>query len=206
MDITTNTAPKPPSNERRRFLVNMTTAFGAVGTVGLLVPFIASMNPSQRAQNAGAPTEIDVSRLQPGEQITVMWRGKPVWVLHRTADMLKELNKPDLLKKLRDPESKVVTQQPGFAQNEYRAIKPTFFVTIALCTHLGCIPTYRPDVAPSDLGADWHGGYYCPCHGSRFDLAGRVFKGVPAPTNLVIPPYRYISDSIIEIGNADRQA
>jgi len=187
-------------NQRRRFLVKATSAIGAVGTAGLLIPFIASMNPSTRARTAGAPVVVDISRLLPGEQITVLWRGKPVWVLHRAEENIQGLKETRLLKQLSDPESTVLSQQPAYARNEFRSIQPEFLVVIALCTHLGCVPTYRPQVGAVDLGADWPGGYFCPCHGSRFDLAGRVFRGVPAPTNLVVPPYRYLSDTELLIG------
>jgi len=191
---------KGSPNQRRRFLVKATSAIGAVGTAGLLIPFIASMNPSARARTAGAPVLVDISRLLSGEQITVLWRGKPVWVLHRTDENIQGLKETRLLKQLSDPESTVTSQQPEYARNAFRSINPDFLVVIALCTHLGCVPTYRPQVGAVDLGADWPGGYFCPCHGSRFDLAGRVFRGVPAPTNLVVPPYRYVSDTELLIG------
>jgi len=191
---------KKSPNQRRRFLVKATSAIGAVGPAGLLIPFIASMNPSARARTAGAPVVVDISRLLPGEQITVLWRGKPVWVLHRTDENIQGLEQSSLRNKLSDPESTVTSQQPAYARNAFRSIKPDFLVVIALCTHLGCVPTYRPQVGAVDLGADWPGGYFCPCHGSRFDLAGRVFRGVPAPTNLVVPPYRYVSDTELLIG------
>ena len=188
--------------QRRRFLLTATSSLGLIGISGLIVPFIASMKPSEKAKGQGAPVQVDISKLQPGEQITLLWRGKPVWVLRRTPVMLKRLTSVQLLSQLRDPESTVQTQQPKFAQNAYRAINSEYFVTIALCTHLGCTPSFRPEIAPEDLGASWPGGYYCPCHGSRFDLAGRVYKGVPAPTNLVIPPYQFLSETVIEIGTS----
>jgi len=191
---------KNSHKQRRQFLVKATSAIAAVGTAGLLVPFIASMNPSARARTAGAPVTVDVSRLLPGEQITVLWRGKPIWILRRTKENIQGLNQSALLNKLSDPESTVLSQQPAYARNEFRSIQPEFLVVIALCTHLGCVPTYRPQVGAVDLGADWPGGYFCPCHGSRFDLAGRVFRSVPAPTNLVVPPYRYLSDTELLIG------
>lgn len=186
--------------QRRRFLVNLTSVMAGVGCVGLALPFVLSMLPSERARVAGAPVEVDISKLQPGEQITAEWRSKPVWILHRTQEMLNGLTKPSLLAKLRDPESKVESQQPDYAANEYRSIKATYLVVIATCTHLGCVPSFRPEVAPADLGPEWPGGYFCPCHGSRFDFAGRVYNGVPAPTNLVVPPYQFISDLVIRIG------
>jgi ubiquinol-cytochrome c reductase iron-sulfur subunit len=183
---------------KRRFLVAATTVIGGVGTAFALVPFISSMQPSAKARAAGAPVRADISKLEPGQMIRVKWRGKPVWILDRTQEMLDTL--PELDPRLRDPES-LQSEQPSYAQNEYRSIKPEIAVLIGICTHLGCSPTYRPDVAPADLGPDWLGGFFCPCHGSRFDLAGRVYKGVPAPTNLVVPPYRYLSETEILIGD-----
>jgi len=182
---------------RRRFLTLATTAVGAVGVGFVLVPFISSMQPSAKARAAGAPVRADISKLELGQMIRVKWRGKPVWIVNRTKAMLEAL--PGLDDELKDPES-LEPQQPPYAQNGYRSIKPEFFVAVGICTHLGCSPTYRPDVAPADLGADWKGGFFCPCHGSRFDLAGRVFDGVPAPLNLVVPPHRYLSDVEILIG------
>ncbi len=182
---------------RRRFLTAATTVVGAVGTGFVLVPFVSSMQPSAKARAAGAPVRADISKLEPGQMIRVKWRGKPVWMVRRTEEMLESL--PSLDGELRDPES-LQPQQPEYAQNSYRSIKPEVLVTVGICTHLGCSPTYRPDVAPADLGADWKGGFFCPCHGSRFDLAGRVYKGVPAPLNLEIPPHRYLSDDEIMIG------
>ena len=182
---------------RRRFLTAATTVVGAVGTGFLLVPFISSMQPSAKARAAGAPVRADISKLEPGQMIRVKWRGKPVWVVKRTDEMLATL--PTLNDTLRDPDS-AIPQQPEYAQNEYRSIKPEILILIGICTHLGCSPTYRPDVAPADLGPDWKGGFFCPCHGSRFDIAGRVYAGVPAPTNLPVPPHRYLSDDEIMIG------
>ena len=153
--------------------------------------------PSERAKATGAPVEVEVGKLEPGMLITVEWRGKPVWVLRRTQAMLALLGKHD--NALSDPHSDTA-QQPNYARNPVRAIKPQFFVAIGICTHLGCTPTYRPDVAAADLGSDWPGGFFCPCHGSKFDLAGRVFRGVPAPLNLVIPPHRYLSATRLLVG------
>lgn len=184
---------------RRRFLTATTAVVGAAGLTPAMWPFIASWRPSARALAGGSPVTADLSKLEPGQQITVRWRGKPVWLLRRTPEMLAAL--ADLDDELRDPGSSVVTQQPDYARNAYRAIRPEYLVVIGICTHLGCVPTFRPDVAPPDLGAKWRGGYFCPCHGSRFDLAGRVYKGVPAPTNLVVPPYRFVSDTRVEIGS-----
>lgn len=183
---------------RRRVLVAATSVVGAVGTGYALVPFVASMNPSARARAAGAPVEADVSKLEPGALLRVKWRGKPVWVVHRTPEMIAALASND--SKLVDPKSDLDTQQPSYCQNPTRSIKPEYLVAVGICTHLGCSPTYRPEVAPDDLGADWKGGFFCPCHGSRFDLAARVFKNVPAPTNLVIPKHAYLNATTIIIG------
>ena len=183
---------------RRRFLTAATTVVGAVGVGFALVPFVSSMQPSAKARAAGAPVRADISKLEPGQMIRVKWRGKPVWLVKRTDEMLEAL--PTLDPELRDPDS-LQPQQPDYAQNVYRSIKPEILVTVGICTHLGCSPTYRPDVAPADLGPEWLGGFFCPCHGSRFDLAGRVYKGVPAPLNLEIPPYRFLSDNELVIGD-----
>jgi len=183
---------------RRRFLTAATTVVGAVGAGFALVPFISYMNPSAKARAAGAPVRADISKLEPGQMIRVKWRGKPVWIVYRTQEMLDDL--PSLLEKLGDPDS-AESEQPEYALNDYRSIKPEILVLVGICTHLGCSPTYRPDVAPADLGADWKGGFFCPCHGSRFDIAGRVYSGVPAPTNLPVPPHRYLSDNEILIGD-----
>ena len=187
---------------RRRVLVAATSVVGAVGAGFALVPFIASMNPSAKARAAGAPVEADISQLEPGAILRVKWRGKPVWVVSRTPEMLAAL--PTLDGQLVDPAS-AVPQQPEYCQNATRSIKEQYFVVIGICTHLGCSPTFRPEFAPDDMGAAWRGGFFCPCHGSRFDLAGRVYKGVPAPTNLVIPVHTYINDTTILVGE-DRGA
>ena len=176
---------------RRRFLTAAATVVGAVGTVAVLVPFVKSMQPSACAQAAGAPVEVDISKLEPGQKINVEWRGKPVWVVRRTPEMLANLKALD--DQVADPASEA-PQQPDYAKNENRSIKPEVLVLIGICTHLGCSPTYRPEVAPEDLGADWKGGFFCPCHGSKFDLAGRVYRGLPAPTNLIVPPHRYVGE------------
>lgn len=183
---------------RRRFLTAATSVVGAVGVGFALVPFVSSMQPSAKARAAGAPVRADISKLKPGQMIRVKWRGKPVWLVSRTDEMLASLSK--LTPKLRDPDS-VEPMQPEYAQNEYRSIKPELLVTVGICTHLGCSPTFRPDVGAADLGGDWLGGFFCPCHGSRFDLAGRVYSGVPAPLNLEIPPYRFLSDNELVIGD-----
>ncbi len=182
---------------RRRFLTAATSVVGAVGAGFVAVPFISSMQPSARARAAGAPVEADFSKLEPGSKMTVEWRGKPVWIVRRTEQNLKDLE--SLNDSLSDPASKV-EQQPVYCQNPARSIKPEYLITVGICTHLGCSPTYRPEIAPADLGAEWKGGFFCPCHGSRFDLAGRVYQGVPAPTNLVVPPHMYLADTRVIIG------
>ncbi len=184
---------------RRRFLTAATTVVGGVGTAYVLTPFVLSMQPSAKAQAAGAPVEADVSKLEPGQRMTVEWRGKPVWIVRRTEQNLQDLPSND--DRLLDPKSDNAGQQPAYAKNEYRSIKPEYLVLVGICTHLGCSPTYRPDIAPADLGPEWKGGFFCPCHGSRFDLAGRVFQGVPAPKNLEVPPYKFLSDTRILIGD-----
>jgi len=186
--------------KRRRFLVNATAVVGAVGLAGVAIPFIGSLKPSQRALVAGAPVQVDIGKLELGQQLTVSWRGKPVWILRRSPQMLAEMQKPVHLERLLDPASEALSQQPEYARNPARAINEEYLVAIAICTHLGCVPTYRPEMAPADLGPEWIGGYFCPCHGSRYDLAGRVFKSMPAPLNLEIPPYRYLDEKRIEIG------
>jgi ubiquinol-cytochrome c reductase iron-sulfur subunit len=183
---------------RRRLLIAATSVVGAAGAAAVATPFLASWSPSARALAAGAPVEVDVSKVEPGQLLRVIWRGKPVWVVNRTADMLANLPAND--PSLRDPASEVAEQQPTYAQNPHRSRKPEYLVLVGICTHLGCSPTYRPEVAPEDLGAEWKGGWYCPCHGSRFDLAGRVYKNVPAATNLVVPPYFFKDDNTILIG------
>jgi len=185
------------NKNRRRILVAATTVVGAVGAAYVAVPFIASMNPSARARAAGAPVEADISKLEPGALLRVKWRGKPVWVVNRTEKMLTLMQELDPL--LADPNSES-SIQPDYCKNAHRSIKPRYFVAIGICTHLGCSPTFRPEVAPEDLGPEWKGGFFCPCHGSRYDLGGRVFKGVPAPTNLVIPKHTYLSDTTILVG------
>ncbi len=182
---------------RRRLLTAASIVVGGVGVGYAAVPFLASWSPSERAQAAGAPVEADISKLEPGAMMIVEWRGKPVWLINRTQRMLDEL--PTLNDQLRDPKSEL-EQQPAYAKNAYRSINPQLLVMVGICTHLGCSPTFRPEVAPADLGPDWKGGFFCPCHGSRFDMAGRVYQGVPAPTNMVIPPYRFLSDTRVLVG------
>jgi ubiquinol-cytochrome c reductase iron-sulfur subunit len=182
---------------KRRFLIGATSVVGGIGGVAAAYPFVMSMFPSERARAAGAPVEQDISKVEPGQQITLEWRGKVVWVINRTKPMLESL--PKLDPRLADPNSDV-PQQPPYCKNEHRSIKPEYLIAVGICTHLGCSPTYRPEVAPGDLGPDWLGGFFCPCHQSKFDLAGRVYKGVPAPTNLVVPPHKYLSDTLIVVG------
>lgn len=188
---------------RRLFLTAAATAVTGVGAAYVAVPFIASMNPSDRAKAAGAPVEADISKLEPGQLIRVEWRGKPVWVLKRTKEIMVQLE--EMKDQLRDPESNE-SEQPDSCKNVARSIKPEVFLAVGICTHLGCSPTFRPEVAPEDLGADWKGGFFCPCHGSLFDLSGRVYDGVPAPLNLVVPPHEYVTDTRILIGSEGGQA
>jgi ubiquinol-cytochrome c reductase iron-sulfur subunit len=183
---------------RRRRLVIATSAAGGVCAVAATIPFVASMSPSERTRAAAVPVEADLAGLPPGALMTAEWRGKPVWILHRTPEMLAGLPRHDDLLADRDSRN---SRQPDYCQNATRSIRPEFFVALALCTHLGCIPTFRPELATDDLGPRWPGGFYCPCHGSKFDLAGRVFKNVPAPLNLEIPWHRYVSESRLLIGD-----
>lgn len=182
---------------KRRFLTAATSVVGGAGVVAALVPFVNSMSPSARAEAAGAPVEADISKMKPGEQLTVEWRGKPVWIIRRSEQNVSDLPSND--SKLTDPNSESA-EQPDYAQNATRSIKPEYVVLVGICTHLGCSPTFRPELAPADLGADWKGGFFCPCHGSKFDLAGRVFSGVPAPKNLQVPPYKFLSETKILVG------
>jgi ubiquinol-cytochrome c reductase iron-sulfur subunit len=185
--------------DKRRFLTLLTTGVGAIGVGFTATPFVLYMTPSARARAAGAPVEVDISKLESGQMMTVEWRGKPVWIVRRTKEMLDTL--PTLTDQLADPESKNADQQPIYAKNPGRSRKPELLVLVGICTHLGCSPSQKFQVGPaSGMGDDWTGGFFCPCHGSKFDLAGRVFKGVPAPTNLVVPPYVYLSDTRVLIG------
>ncbi len=190
-------------NKARRTFVIATSAVGGAASVGAAVPFVASMMPSERAKAAGAPVEVDISKLAPGEVGIYEWRGKPVWVIRRTQEMLDSLKA--VIPNLTDPASKS-SIQPEYAKNETRAIKPEFMVVEGVCTHLGCSPQLKAADAKAEMGADWKGGFYCPCHGSKFDFAGRVYKGAPAPTNLPVPPYAYLSDSAIIIGDDKKGA
>ena len=190
--------------KRRRFLVNSTSVVAAVGAGFVAVPFLYSWMPSERAKNAGAPVEVDISKLEEGRLMIVEWQSKPVWIVKRSAKTLSDLVTLD--DSLGDPDSENVDQQPAYAQNAGRSIKPEISVLVGICTHLGCSPTFRPDIAAVDLGADWLGGFFCPCHSSKFDLAGRVYQGVPAPTNLVVPPHKYVSDNVILVGEDEGAA
>ena len=183
---------------RRRFLVLTTAGAGGLAAAGVAAPFVASWFPSEKAKAAGAPIEIDVSKIESGQMLTAEWQGKPIWVVNRTDQQIKDLKGLDGV--LTDPNSEV-NHQPEDCKNETRSIKPNVLVAIGICTHLGCSPTYRPDIAPADLGAEWKGGFFCPCHGSKFDIAGRVYAGAPAPTNLVVPPHKYLSDTTIQVGD-----
>ena len=174
---------------KRRFLAISTSVVGGIGGIAAAVPFVSSMLPSERAKAAGAPVSVDLSGMAPGQKKDIAWRGKPVWIIRRTPEMLDQIKKADPL--VKDPDSAITSQQPSYAKNEFRSINPDIFVAVGVCTHLGCSPTYRPEVAPPDLGPEWPGGFFCPCHQSKFDLAGRVFKGVPAPINLLIPYYEF---------------
>jgi len=186
-------------DKRRRRLLIATTTLATAGVGFAAVPFVASMLPSERAKALGGPVEIDFNKLTPGELLTAAWRGKPVWIMRRTPPMLGQLGNNAPL--LADPDSQVATQQPSYAKNLYRSIKPELLVMIGICTHLGCVPTQRFAVGEaSGLGESWPGGFFCPCHGSKFDLAGRVFKNVPAPTNLVVPPHHFVTDTQVVIG------
>ena len=196
-----NEKPDPKVNSARRNLVVATSAVGAAVGLGAAVPFVASMWPSERARAAGAPVEVDLSRIAPGELGVIEWRGKPVWVLRRTKEMIESLKVVEA--RLSDPQSKA-SEQPKYAQNEYRSANPELLILVGVCTHLGCSPQEKPAEAKAEMGGDWPGGFYCPCHGSKFDFAGRVFKGSPAPLNLVVPPYTLVSESKIVIGEDEK--
>ena len=194
-----NNAKLPAAGSGRRTLLYIATITGGAGAVAAAVPFVGSMAPSERARALGAAVEFDTGSLAPGELSTVEWRGRPVWVLRRTEDMLRGLQRHDAL--LSDPASKR-SEQSDALRTPWRSIQPAIAVLVGICTHLGCIPTYRPEAGP-DLGADWPGGFLCPCHGSKFDLAGRVFKNVPAPTNLEVPPYKFQGSTRLLIGSTE---
>ncbi len=190
-------ANQPVDQHKRRFLIAATSAVGGVAVAAVAVPFVASMLPSARAKAAGAPVEVDVSKIEAGAMITVEWRGKPVWIINRSQAMLDALGNHD--DRLTDPKLEVA-QQPEYCKNVDRSIKPNLMVLVGVCTHLGCSPSPRLQ-SGADMGADWPGGFFCPCHGYKYDLAGRVFKGSTAPINLLVPEYKYLSDSVVRIGN-----
>lgn len=196
---TSDTQAAPASSQtRRRFLTAATSAVGIAGVAGVAVPFLGSWNPSEKAKAAGAPVKADISKVEPGQMIVVEWRGQPVYVLNRTAEQLANL--PKLDDRLKDPDS-VISIQPDYITDNARALRPELLVVVGLCTHLGCAPKYRPEVGAADMGGDeWLGGFFCPCHGSKFDLAGRVFSGVPASTNLVVPPYSFEGEKVLVVG------
>ena len=183
---------------RRRFLTAATSGISAVGVAGVAVPFLGSWNPSEKAKAAGAPVKADISKIEPGQMVVVEWRGKPVYVLRRTPEQVAELS--GLAENLKDPNSDSA-DQPTYIKGAPRSLNEEFFVVVGLCTHLGCAPKFRPEVGAADLGGEsWRGGFFCPCHGSKFDLAGRVYKGVPAADNLIIPPYSFEGDNVLVIG------
>ena len=196
-----NTTLPEPCDPSRRTLLLATACAGGAMAVGAAVPFVASLTPSERARAAGAPVEVDIDKLAPGEMSVVEWRGKPVWILRRTPEMLAALVKAE--PNLADPGSGVEAQQPDYARNAHRSIKPEYLVVVGICTHLGCSPSSVFQPGNPALGADWPGGFLCPCHGSTFDLAGRVYKNKPAPTNLEVPPHKYLSDTRLVIGADD---
>lgn len=196
--VNTDAAGDDVDGNRRRFLTVATSAMGAAGVVGVAVPFLGSWNPSAKAKAAGAPVKADIGKLEPGQMVVVEWRGKPVYVVHRTPEMLENL--PSLNDQLKDPDS-AISKQPAYITGDDRSIRPELLVIEGLCTHLGCAPKFRPEVGAADLGGDeWLGGFFCPCHGSKFDLAGRVYSGVPASANLVVPPYSFESQNVVVIG------
>lgn len=188
---------------KRRFLIAATTTMGGVATAAVATPFVLSMLPSERAKAAGAPVEVDISKIEDGAMITVEWQGKPVWIIHRSKEMLDNLGKHD--DKLSDSDCSV-PQQPSYCTNPVRSIKPEYMVLVGICTHLGCSPSPKLKAGDDGMGSDWVGGFFCPCHGSKFDLAGRVLKGSPAPINLVVPKYKYLSDTRLLIGEDSKGA
>jgi ubiquinol-cytochrome c reductase iron-sulfur subunit len=192
--------------QRRYFLIGATAAVGAAGVVGAAIPFVSSWSPSAKARALGAPATIDISKLKQGEMLgpTPAWRGQPIFVLSRPPETVERLKAPN--DELADPDSSNLEQQPAYAQNAWRSVRPELGVYLGLCTHLGCSPKYYGKVEPQSFDAEWQGGFFCPCHGSRFDLAGRVVKSVPAPDNLKVPPYRFVSDTVIVIGEDEETA
>jgi ubiquinol-cytochrome c reductase iron-sulfur subunit len=192
-----------PDRGKRRFLLTATTVASGVAAGAAGVPFVASMLPSERAKAAGAPVEVDVSSLEPGQKMIVEWRGKPVWIVRRTPEMLKAVKSDE--DRVADPAS-ARSQQPEYAKNEMRSLKPEYLVVVGICTHLGCSPVDRLAAQPEPFASDWRGGFYCPCHGSLFDLAGRVYKNKPAPDNLPVPPYKFVTDTTLLIGEDTKGA
>lgn len=188
--------------DKRNFII-ATSAVGGVAAAGAAAPFVISMLPSERAKALGAPVEVDVSKLAEGEMMRIEWRGKPVWIVRRTQEMLESIKRSD--DKVTDPNLRV-DHQPEYAKNENRSIKPEILVLEGVCTHLGCSPQFKPRETSPEMGSDWVGGFYCPCHGSKFDFAGRVYKGAPAPTNLRVPPHTYVADTTIVIGEDTKGA
>jgi len=191
------------SLNRRNFLTNLTKVMGGVGGIFAVIPFLSTMSPSEKAKSAGAPIEIDVSGLKPGAFKVVEWRGKPVWVVRRTAEMINNTQEDNDI--LTDPKS-LEKHQPIYTQNKFRSLNPEYLVLLGVCTHLGCSPLYKPNSKTAELGLDWKGGFFCPCHGSKFDLSGRVHKGVPAPYNLEVPPYYFASENKIIVGKDGESA
>ncbi len=189
--------------KKRRFLIAASSVVGAGAAAAVAVPFVASMLPSARAVAAGAPVPVDLTKIEPGQLLTIEFRGAPHWVIKRTPEMVAQLSKNDAL--LADSKSDS-SKQPDYAKNPSRSIKPEIFVARGVCTHLGCSPTFRKEIGAADLGADWPGGFFCPCHQSKFDMSGRVFAGMPAPTNLAIPPYKFVSDTSLLIGDDSKGA
>lgn len=191
-------------DERRRFLTGTTVVIGGIGAAAASVPFIASFQPSAKAKAIGAPVEVDIGKLEPGQQMTAKWRGQPVWIVRRSPTVVENLkNFAEGI--LRDPASEE-SLQPAYATNAWRSVKEEYLVMVGLCTHLGCAPSYVPEPGAPGMGEGWVGGFFCPCHGSKFDLAGRVYSGVPAPTNMTVPPYRFASDTRVVIGEDDGSA
>lgn len=195
-EVTASAVPEPT---RRDFLFLATGAMGAVASGAMLVPLIDQMNPDASTLAAGGPVDIDLSKLAPGQNVIVKWRAHPIFVLRRPEALLKTLQNPEIVALLSDPNSRQ-RQQPSYAQNWHRSIKPEYLALIGICTHLGCIPQSFPQPSETTPTANWPGGYFCPCHGSKYDLAGRVYRGVPAPLNLPVPPYRFVSDTVLRIG------
>ena len=191
------------SLNRRNFLANLTKVMGGVGGIFAVIPFLSTMSPSEKAKSAGAPVEIDVSGLKPGAFKVVEWRGKPVWVVRRTAEMINNTQEDNDI--LSDPKS-LEEHQPKYTQNKFRSLNPEYLVLLGICTHLGCSPLYKPNSKTAELGLDWKGGFFCPCHGSKFDLSGRVHKGMPAPYNLEVPPHYFVSESRIIVGKDGESA